>query len=126
LAETLLNSFTPSNAFCKVDAAKPLQVGDVCKAEARIVSAIKVNEGKIANVKGHIYREGKKVIDVVEVVSSFLYRGRFVDCKSPFHSHQLMLHQLRLSLCHSSICWRKEPPRPHHWVSLAACITMVF
>ena len=77
----LIKLVHPPNSFCKVDGAKPLQVGDVCKAEARIVSAIKANEGK-----------GKKVIEIVEVVSSFLYHGRFVDCKTPFHLHQLMLH----------------------------------
>jgi len=70
-----------SNGFRMVDGAKPLQVGDVCKAEARIVSVINANEGKIVKVKGHVYREGKKVI---EVISSFLYRGRFVDYENTF------------------------------------------
>jgi fatty acid synthase subunit alpha len=54
-----------------VNGAKPLQVGDVCKAEGCIVSAINANEGKIAKVKGLL--RSKKVI---EVISSFLYRGR--------------------------------------------------
>ena len=63
------------------------------RVEARIVTAINMNEGSIAKVKGQIYYEGKKVIKVVE-----LYHGRFVNCKTPFHSHQLMLHRLRLSL----------------------------
>ena len=70
-----------SNGFRMVDGAKPLQVGDVCKAEARIVSVVNANEGKIVKVKGHVYREGKKVI---EVISSFLYRGRFNDYENTF------------------------------------------
>ena len=40
----------------------PIQVGDVCKVEAHIVSAINANEGKIAKVKGHVYR------GVIEVI----------------------------------------------------------
>ena len=64
-----------------VDGAKPLAVGDVCKAEARIISVINANEGKIVKVKGFVYRQGQRVI---EVVSSFLYRGRFSDYENTF------------------------------------------
>ncbi|RDB25744.1 Fatty acid synthase subunit alpha [Hypsizygus marmoreus] len=72
-----------SNGFRMVDGAKPLQVGDICKAEARIVSVTNANEGKIVNVKGYVYRAGEKVI---EVVSAFLYRGRFVDFENTFET----------------------------------------
>lgn len=72
-----------SNGFRMVDGAKPLQAGDVCKAEARIVSVTNANEGKIVKVKGFVYREGKQVI---EVVSAFLYRGRFVDYENTFET----------------------------------------
>lgn len=70
-----------SNGFRMVDGAKPLQVGDVCKAEAQIVSVTNANEGKIVKVKGYVYRKGERVI---EVVSSFLYRGRFDDYENTF------------------------------------------
>ncbi|KAF8199703.1 fatty acid synthase [Pholiota molesta] len=70
-----------SNGFRMVDGAKPLAVGDVCKAEARIVSVINANEGKIVKVKGYVYRQGQRAI---EVVSSFLYRGRFTDYENTF------------------------------------------
>jgi fatty acid synthase subunit alpha len=72
-----------SNGFRMIDGAKPLQVGDVCKAEARIVSVTNANEGKIVKVKGHVYREGKPVI---EVVSAFLYRGQFSDYQNTFEN----------------------------------------
>jgi len=65
-----------SNGFRMMEGAKPLQVGDVCRAEARIISVMNANEGKIVKVKGHVYRDGKPVI---EAVSAFLYRGRFID-----------------------------------------------
>lgn len=72
-----------SNGFRLVDGAKPLQVGDICKSEARIVSIINSNEGKIVRVKGYVYRRGEQVI---EVVSSFLYRGRFTDYENTFET----------------------------------------
>jgi fatty acid synthase subunit alpha, fungi type len=56
-------------------------MGDICRPEARIVSVTNSSEGKIVKVKGHCYRNDKPVI---EVVSSFLYRGRFVDYENTF------------------------------------------
>jgi hypothetical protein len=38
------------------------------------------SEGKIVKVKGHCYRDQP----VIEVVSSFLYRGNFVDYENTF------------------------------------------
>ncbi|TFK75163.1 fatty acid synthase [Pluteus cervinus] len=72
-----------SNGFRMVEGARPLQAGDVCKAEARIASVTNTNEGKIVKVKGHVYREGKPVI---EVVSAFLYRGKFTDYENTFEN----------------------------------------
>ena len=72
----LLHLVHLSNGFRMVDGAKPLQVGDVCKSEARIVSVVNSNENKIVKVKGFVYRHAQPVI---EVVLSFLHHGRFVD-----------------------------------------------
>jgi fatty acid synthase subunit alpha, fungi type len=66
-----------------IEGAKPLQVGDVCRAEARIISVMNTNEGKICKVKGHVYRGSKPVI---EVLSAFLYRGRFTDYLNTFET----------------------------------------
>jgi fatty acid synthase subunit alpha len=57
-----------SNGFRMVEGAGPLQVGEVCRAEARIASVTNTEAGKVVKVKGHVYREDKPVI---EVVSSF-------------------------------------------------------
>ncbi|OJT02257.1 Fatty acid synthase subunit alpha [Trametes pubescens] len=70
-----------SNGFRLLDGVKPLQAGDVCKAEARIVAVINSDAGKSVKVKGHVIRDGERVI---EVVSSFLYRGRFSDYQNTF------------------------------------------
>ncbi|EKM78079.1 hypothetical protein AGABI1DRAFT_61049 [Agaricus bisporus var. burnettii JB137-S8] len=72
-----------SNGFKMVEGASPLKVGDVCKSEARIVSVVNAPEGKTVTVKGHVYRDDQPVI---EVVSSFLYRGRFTDYENTFET----------------------------------------
>ncbi|KAI5122922.1 hypothetical protein M0805_007600 [Coniferiporia weirii] len=77
----LLRLVHMSNGFSMVRGQKPLKVGDVCQAEAQVVAVINNDSGKIVKVKGHVLREGKPVI---EVVSSFLYRGRFTDFTNTF------------------------------------------
>ncbi|KAJ7019830.1 fatty acid synthase [Mycena alexandri] len=72
-----------SNGFRMVNGANPLQVGDVCKAEANIVSVTNTDAGKVVKVKGHVFRAGKPVI---EVISAFLYRGRFTDYQNTFET----------------------------------------
>jgi fatty acid synthase subunit alpha, fungi type len=49
---------------------------------ARITSVTNTDAGKVVKVKGHIYRAG--ILPVVEVVSAFLYRGRFTDYENTF------------------------------------------
>lgn len=69
----LLKLFHLSSGFRMVEGVKPLQVGDVCKAEARIASVTNTDADKVVKTKGHVYREKP----VIEEVSSFLYHGRF-------------------------------------------------
>ncbi len=70
-----------SNGFRLLDGARPLKAGDVCKAEARIIAVINSDAGKTVKVKGFVTRGDERVI---EVVSSFLYRGRFDDYENTF------------------------------------------
>ncbi|CUA68512.1 fatty acid synthase subunit beta, fungi type [Rhizoctonia solani] len=70
-----------SNGFKMVEGATPLLVGDVCKAEARIASVTNSDSGKTVKVTGFVLRDGKPVI---EVTSSFLYRGAFTDYQNTF------------------------------------------
>ena len=72
-----------SNSFRTLNGTKPLQVDDVCNAEARIASVTNTDAGKVVKVKGHIYHAGQPVI---EVVSAFLYRGRFTDYENTFET----------------------------------------
>ena len=77
----LLNLVHLSNGFRMLDGASPLHVGDVVKTEAKIASVINTDAGKAVKVIGNILHEGKPVI---EVTSSFLYRGRFTDYENTF------------------------------------------
>lgn len=70
-----------SNGFRILNGARPFKAGDVCKAEARIASVTNSDSGKTVKVKGHVLRDGQPVI---EVNSSFLYRGRFTDYQNTF------------------------------------------
>ncbi|EPS98652.1 hypothetical protein FOMPIDRAFT_1051298 [Fomitopsis schrenkii] len=58
-----------------------LNAGDVCKSEARIVSVTNSDAGKIVKVKGFVTRDN---VPVIEVVSSFLYCGRYSDFENTF------------------------------------------
>ena len=77
----LLNLVHLSNGFRMLDGASPLHVGDVVKTEAKIASVINTDAGKAVKVIGNIVHEGKPVI---EVTSSFLYRGHFTDYENTF------------------------------------------
>jgi hypothetical protein len=77
----LLNLVHLSNGFRMVEGVEPLRAGDICKAEAHITSVINSDAGKVVKVSGCILRDSKPVI---EVTSSFLYRGRFTDYENTF------------------------------------------
>jgi fatty acid synthase subunit alpha, fungi type len=70
-----------TNGFRLLNGARPLQLGDKCRAEARIVSVVNSDSGKAVKVKGYIIRDEQHVM---EVTSSFLYRGRFTDYTNSF------------------------------------------
>ena len=70
-----------SNGFRLLPDSRPIAVGDICSAEAKIISIVNNDSGKTVEVKGHVIRDGKPVI---EVTSSFLYRGKFEDYENTF------------------------------------------
>ncbi len=79
----LLNLVHLSNGFRMMDGVAPIRAGDPCSAEARVVSVINNDIGKIVKVKGFVLRRDEPVI---EVTSSFLYRGRFRDFENTFET----------------------------------------
>ncbi|KAJ1846085.1 fatty acid synthase alpha subunit Lsd1, partial [Coemansia sp. RSA 2708] len=79
----VLNLVHMSNGFRMVDGAEPLQAGDVVESRARIVEVTNEETGKRSRIRGHVYRDGKPV---VEVTTSFFYRGAFTDFANTYRN----------------------------------------
>ncbi|EMG45417.1 Fatty acid synthase beta subunit dehydratase, partial [Candida maltosa Xu316] len=70
-----------SNGYKMITGAKPLQKDDVVSTKAEIRAVLNQPSGKLVEVVGTIYREGKPVM---EVTSQFLYRGEYNDYNNTF------------------------------------------
>ncbi|XXG94116.1 beta subunit of fatty acid synthetase [Hypoxylon texense] len=70
-----------SNGFRMMPGADPLKKGDQVKTTAQINAVINQDSGKMVEVCGTIYRDGKAVM---EVTSQFLYRGVYTDFQNTF------------------------------------------
>ena len=66
-----------------VKGATPFQASNICRSKAKIISVVNTQPGKVVKVKGHVYCEGKPV---VEVISTFLYHGVFTDYENTFET----------------------------------------
>ena len=82
-----------SNGFRLVPGAPALAVGDTVTSSAIIESVANSDSGKTVTVRGTVYRlasandDGKQAeerVPVIEVKSSFLYRGKFDDYAQTF------------------------------------------
>ncbi|CCE61876.1 hypothetical protein TPHA_0B02040 [Tetrapisispora phaffii CBS 4417] len=70
-----------SNAYKMVPGAKALQEGDVISTSAIIKSIVNQPTGKVVEVVGTLSRQGSPVM---EVTSSFFYRGNYTDFENTF------------------------------------------
>lgn len=70
-----------SNSYRMMPGASPLVVGDKVSSDANITAVINGPTGKTVRVTGHIYREGK---EVMQVSSEFFYRGKYLDFVNSF------------------------------------------
>ncbi|AAS52769.2 AER085Cp [Eremothecium gossypii ATCC 10895] len=77
----LLNLVHLSNSYRMIPGAKPLQENDVVNVSALIKSVVNQENGKLVEVVGTIKKSGKPVI---EVTTSFLYRGKYSDFENTF------------------------------------------
>ena len=69
------------NGYKMIPGATPLKVGDRVKAVADIKAVVNQPLGKMVEVVGTIFRDGKPVM---EVSSQFLYRGVYNDFENTF------------------------------------------
>jgi fatty acid synthase subunit beta len=84
----LLSLVHLSNSFKLVEGASPLRANDECSAKASIQS-IKISDtGKTVAVRGVVLRKEAdgSMKAVIEVVSSFFFRGRFKDFNRCFET----------------------------------------
>ncbi|KAH3679792.1 hypothetical protein WICPIJ_008526 [Wickerhamomyces pijperi] len=70
-----------SNAYKMLPGAAPLEKGDVVSSHAEIRTVVNQDSGKVVEVVGVITRDGKPVL---EVASSFFYRGEYNDFENTF------------------------------------------
>ncbi|AET38733.1 tetrafunctional fatty acid synthase subunit FAS1 Ecym_3239 [Eremothecium cymbalariae DBVPG len=70
-----------SNSYRMVPGAKSFQENDLVTSSAVIQSVINQPNGKVVSVLGTLKRDGKPVL---EVTSSFLYRGNYFDYENTF------------------------------------------
>jgi fatty acid synthase subunit alpha len=77
----LLRLIHLSNGFKILNSARPFKVDDKCQSVPRILAVTNNDSGKTVTVTGQVLRDGEPVI---EVRSSFLYRGRFSDYENTF------------------------------------------
>ena len=70
-----------SNGFKMMDGSSPIQEGDLLSTITRVVSLINQNAGKLVKVEGHIFKDGRPMI---EISSEFLIRGTYDDNEDTF------------------------------------------
>lgn len=112
-----------SNAFNSVENSSPLRAGDICSATATVQS-IKISDtGKSVAVRGVVTRQDETGAfkPVIEVVSSFFFRGRFQDFDRCFertsHQYQVPMQtpaDIAVLLSKEWFAWTaKEPLQPN-------------
>ena len=77
----LLKLIHLSNSFKILDPSRPFKVGDKCRSVAKILAVTNNDSGKTVTMTGQVLHDGKAII---EVCSSFLYRGQFSDYENTF------------------------------------------
>lgn len=82
-----------SNGYRMIPGAKPLSEGDVISTSAIVKSVVNQPNGKIVEVVGTLTRENKPVM---EVTSSFFYRGSYSDFETTFEKTVEPIYQIEV------------------------------
>ncbi|SCU97468.1 LAFA_0G11584g1_1 [Lachancea sp. 'fantastica'] len=90
----LLKLVHMSNGYRMIPGAKPLQEGDVISSTAVIKSVVNQPNGKIVEVVGTLSRKGSPVM---EVTSSFFYRGKYTDFENTFEKITEPVYQVKIN-----------------------------
>lgn len=82
-----------SNGYRLLPGANPLQDGDMVATSAVIKSVVNQPKGKVVEVIGTLLRDN---IPVMEVTSSFLYRGSYSDFNNTFQKTTEPVYQVEI------------------------------
>lgn len=82
-----------SNGYKMIPGAKPLEEGDNISTHAIVKSVVNQPTGKIVEVVGTLSRDGKPVM---EVESSFFYRGAYTDYENTFQRTVEPVYQVKI------------------------------
>ncbi|EDO18703.1 hypothetical protein Kpol_1055p60 [Vanderwaltozyma polyspora DSM 70294] len=82
-----------SNGYKMHTSARPLQEGDVISTSAVVKSVVNQPTGKIVEVVGFLTRDGQPVMDVT---SSFFYRGKYSDFENTFQKTVDPVHEVQI------------------------------
>lgn len=89
----LLKLVHMSNGYSMVPGASPLKEGDVVSTSAVVKSVVNQPTGKTVEVVGTLSRDGKPVMDVI---SSFFYRGSYTDFENTFQKVTEPVYQMEI------------------------------
>ena len=89
----LLKLVHMSNGYRMIPGAEPLQEGDVITSNAVIKSVVNQPNGKVVEVVGTLSRKGSPVM---EVTSSFFYRGKYDDFENTFQKIAEPVYQVQI------------------------------
>lgn len=90
----LLKLVHMSNGYRMIPGAKPMQEGDVISTSAVIKSVVNQPNGKVVEVVGTLVRDNQPVM---EVTSSFFYRGSYDDFENTFEKTVEPVYKLEIS-----------------------------
>ena len=90
----LLDLVHLSNEFKMVPGASPLTVGDTVLAVSRVTAVVNQDAGRMVEVSGTVMRQN---MPVIEIVSRFLFRGKYLDFEGTFEHKQEAPQEVKLS-----------------------------
>ncbi|KAL2710457.1 Fatty acid synthase subunit beta [Kluyveromyces marxianus] len=94
-----------SNGYRMIPGASPLKEGDVISTSAVIKSVVNQANGKVVEVVGTLTRDGKPVM---EVSSSFFYRGTYNDFEYTFEKIVEPLYKIDITSAKDSAVLRSK------------------
>lgn len=101
----LLKLVHMSNGYRMIPGATPLKEGDTISTSAVIKSVVNQPNGKIVEVIGTLTRDDKPVM---EVTSSFFYRGTYADYENTFEKTVEPIYQIEVKSSKDSAVLRSK------------------